>query len=101
MLTARLRKLEQAGVIERRQYSQRPPRHEYLLLTPGKPFGPSCSRSKNGATEYVNPGAEPVIFQHTCGAEFQPLTVCAACNEPVRDGELTVTGGTHPVEATM
>jgi hypothetical protein len=54
-----------------------------------------------GATEYVNPGAEPVIFQHTCGAEFQPLTVCAACNEPVRDGELTVTGGTHPVEATM
>jgi hypothetical protein len=29
------------------------------------------------------------------------LTVCAACKEPVRDGELTVTGGTHPVEATM
>jgi hypothetical protein len=68
---------------------------------PGEPFGPSCSRSKSGATEYVNPGAEPVIFQHTCGAEFQPLTVCADFNEPARDGELTVTGGTHPVEATM
>ena len=50
---------------------------------------------------YVNHGAEPVIFQHTCGAEFHPLTVCATCNEPVCDGELTVTGGTHPVEATM
>jgi hypothetical protein len=30
-----------------------------------------------------------------------PLTVCADCLEPLRDGELTVTGGTHPVEATM
>jgi len=29
------------------------------------------------------------------------MTVCAACREPVRDGELTVTGGTHPVEATL
>jgi hypothetical protein len=27
--------------------------------------------------------------------------VCAACREPLRDGELTVTGGTHPVQATM
>jgi len=29
------------------------------------------------------------------------VTVCAACQQPVRDGELTVTGGTHPVEATI
>jgi hypothetical protein len=48
-----------------------------------------------------NPGAEPIIFQHTCGADFHPLTVCSACREPLRDGELTVTGGTHPVQATM
>jgi DNA-binding HxlR family transcriptional regulator len=36
VLTARLRKLEQAGVIERRQYSERPPRHEYLLTDAGR-----------------------------------------------------------------
>jgi hypothetical protein len=29
------------------------------------------------------------------------LTVCAACREPYGDGDLRVTGGTHPVEATM
>jgi hypothetical protein len=50
---------------------------------------------------HCNPGAEPVVFRHPCGADFHPLTVCAACREPLRDGELTVTGGTHPVEATM
>ena len=48
-----------------------------------------------------NPGAEPVVFQHRCGADFHPLTVCADCLEPLHDGELTVTGGPHPVEATM
>ena len=33
-------KLEQAGVIERRQYSQRPPRHEYLLTDAGQALRP-------------------------------------------------------------
>jgi hypothetical protein len=46
----------------------------------------------------VNPGEEPVVFEHTCGAEFHPLTVCAACRAPVASGELTVKGGTHPVQ---
>jgi DNA-binding HxlR family transcriptional regulator len=101
VLTARLRKLEQAGVIERRQYSERPPRHEYLLTNAGRDLQPILVALKEWGDRYVNPGAEPVIFQHTCGADFHPLTVCAACNEPLRDGELTVTGGTHPVKATI
>jgi DNA-binding HxlR family transcriptional regulator len=33
VLADRLRKLEDAGVVERRQYSQRPPRFEYHLTT--------------------------------------------------------------------
>jgi DNA-binding HxlR family transcriptional regulator len=101
VLTARLRKLEQAGVIERRQYSEHPPRHEYLLTNAGRDLQPILVALKEWGDRYVNPGAEPIIFQHTCGSDFHPVTVCAACKEPLRDGELTVTGGTHPVEATM
>jgi DNA-binding HxlR family transcriptional regulator len=101
VLTARLRKLEQAGVIERRQYSEHPPRHEYLLTNAGRDLQPILVALKEWGDRYVNAGAEPVIFQHTCGADFHPRTVCAACHAPLRDGELTVTGGTHPVEATI
>ncbi|HEU4400441.1 MAG TPA: helix-turn-helix domain-containing protein, partial [Actinomycetota bacterium] len=36
VLTARLRKLEEAGVIERRRYSEHPPRYEYLLTEAGR-----------------------------------------------------------------
>ena len=34
ILTARLRRLEELGVVERRAYSDRPPRYEYVLTCP-------------------------------------------------------------------
>jgi len=101
VLTARLRKLEEAGVIERRRYSEHPPRYEYLLTEAGRELQPILLALKEWGDRFINPGAEPVVFQHTCGADFHPLTVCANCWEPLRDGELAATGGTHPVEATM
>ncbi len=39
-LSARLKKLEQAGVIERRFYSRNPPRAEYALTGKGRSLGP-------------------------------------------------------------
>ncbi len=40
ILSNRLKRLEQAGLIERRFYSQHPPRAEYLLTTKGESLGP-------------------------------------------------------------
>jgi DNA-binding HxlR family transcriptional regulator len=39
-LAARLRALEQAGLITRRRYSEHPPRHEYLATAAGRALGP-------------------------------------------------------------
>jgi hypothetical protein len=89
------------AVIERRLYSERPPRYDYLLTDSGRDLHPILLALKEWGDRHCNPGAEPIIVEHTCGAEFHPVTVCAACHQPLRDGELTVTGGTHPVEATM
>jgi DNA-binding HxlR family transcriptional regulator len=101
VLTRRLRALEQAGIVERRLYSQHPPRHEYLLTEAGNKLHPILLQLKEWGDRHINPGAEPVIFEHTCGSDFHALTVCEACREPIRDGALTVSGGTHPVEATL
>jgi DNA-binding HxlR family transcriptional regulator len=101
VLTARLRKLEEAGVVERRQYSERPPRHEYVLTDAGNELHFILLALKEWGDRHCNPGAEPVVFQHTCGAEFHAVTVCAACGEPIGSGDLRVVGGTHPVEATL
>jgi DNA-binding HxlR family transcriptional regulator len=101
VLTSRLRKLEEWGVVERRRYSERPPRYEYLLTAAGAELQPILLALKEWGDRHINAGAEPIIFEHSCGAPFHPLTVCAACREPYRAGDLTVVGGTHPVEATM
>jgi DNA-binding HxlR family transcriptional regulator len=101
VLTARLRKLEAAGVLERRRYSEHPPRYEYLLTDAGHELHAILLALKEWGDRHCNPGAEPVVFRHTCGAAFHALTVCEACREPIAGGDLTVTGGTHPVEATL
>jgi DNA-binding HxlR family transcriptional regulator len=101
VLTARLRKLEAAGIIERRRYSDHPPRHEYLVTEAGNELHFVLHALKEWGDRHCNPGAEPVVFSHVCGAEFHPLIVCEACREPLLDGDLTVSGGTHPVEARV
>jgi DNA-binding HxlR family transcriptional regulator len=98
VLTARLRRLEEVGVLERRLYSERPPRYEYHLTEAGEQLRPIVLALKEWGDRQLNPGAEPVVFEHTCGAEFHPLTVCAACGAPIGTGELSVKRGTHPVD---
>ena len=87
ILADRLRKLEGAGIIERRRYSEHPPRYEYHLTEAGADLRPIVLALKEWGDSHVNPGQEPVVFEHTCGAEFHPLTVCAACRAPVSISE--------------
>jgi DNA-binding HxlR family transcriptional regulator len=101
VLTRRLRELEGAGIIERRLYSEHPPRHEYVLTQAGEELNPVLLQLKEWGDRHINPGAEPVIFEHTCGAEFHARTICEACGEPIHGGDLAVCGGTHPVDATL
>ena len=82
VLTSRLRRLEDVGVLERRIYSEHPPRYEYHLTQAGADLRPIVLALKEWGDQHVNPGEEPVVFEHTCGAEFHPLTVCAACRGP-------------------
>jgi DNA-binding HxlR family transcriptional regulator len=47
ILSNRLKRLEQAGLIERRFYSQHPPRAEYLLTRKGKSLEPVLGALRN------------------------------------------------------
>ena len=54
-LAVRLKKLEEAGVISRRQYSQHPPRDEYLLTESGAALAPVLGRLREWGEQYVSP----------------------------------------------
>lgn len=96
LLTGRLRKLEEAGVIERRQYLQRPPRHEYHLTQAGVDIIPVILALKDWGERHTGETAPKVVFRHSCGADLHPVTVCGACRQEVRPGDFEVAGGTHP-----
>jgi DNA-binding HxlR family transcriptional regulator len=56
MLARRLETLVEAGMLERRLYSERPPRHEYVLTDRGRAFQPVLSALKTfGEQHYPKP----------------------------------------------
>lgn len=54
-LTLRLRKLEEAGVIARRRYSEHPPRDEYVMTEAGRALGPVLQSLRDWGEQYVTP----------------------------------------------
>jgi len=55
ILTRRLKVLVAAGLLERRQYSQRPPRDEYLLTQTGCDFRPVLSALRAWGNNHFGP----------------------------------------------
>ncbi|MDP9164514.1 MAG: helix-turn-helix transcriptional regulator [Actinomycetota bacterium] len=88
ILTSRLRRLEELGVVERRAYSEHPPRHEYVLTGPGRDLRPVIMTLKHWGDQHVMRRHMPPVLEHSCGATFEPKVACVACGEPVRRGSL-------------
>jgi DNA-binding HxlR family transcriptional regulator len=96
LLTARLRKLEEAGVIVRQRYSERPPRYEYHLTQAGVDLIPVMFTLKDWGERHTGDSAPKAVYRHSCGAELHPLTVCGRCRCEILPGDFEVVGGTHP-----
>ncbi|MEV7326346.1 helix-turn-helix domain-containing protein [Streptomyces sp. NPDC093970] len=96
LLTGRLRKLEEAGVIVRKQYSEHPPRYEYHLTEAGSDLIPVILSLKEWGERHATEDEPKAVFRHGCGAELHPLTVCGACRQEIAADDIEVVGGTHP-----
>jgi DNA-binding HxlR family transcriptional regulator len=82
ILADRLRKLEAAGVVERRQYSEHPPRYEYHFTEAGRELFPAMlALSQWGDRWAVD--APAVTRTHTCGQPVQVDLSCHHCGRPV------------------
>ena len=75
-LTRRLNTLVEAGLLERHQYSQRPPRHEYLLTEAGRDFRPVLWALLAWGNKHFAPeGASVVVVDKETGAVADPMLV--------------------------
>jgi DNA-binding HxlR family transcriptional regulator len=82
ILADRLRKLEAAGLVERRQYSDHPPRFEYHLTAAGHGLRPVLLSLAEWGSRWAQ---EPptATFAHDCGHRLDIDQVCHHCGEPV------------------
>jgi Predicted transcriptional regulators len=76
MLTRRLKALVEAGLLERRRYSERPPRDEYLLTERGRDFRPVLwSLLAWGNKHFAPEGASVLLVDSKTGAPADPVLV--------------------------
>jgi DNA-binding HxlR family transcriptional regulator len=84
MLTRRLKALVEAGLLERRLYSERPPRYEYMLTQAGRDFRPVLWALLAWGNKHFAPeGASVVIVDRRTGAEADPVLVDRKTGRPL------------------
>ena len=85
VLTDRLRKLVDAGVLERVPYRDRPRRYEYRLTEKGRDLYPvMISLLRWGDRWQSGDEGKPLELHHrACGHETTPTVVCSECHEPL------------------
>jgi DNA-binding HxlR family transcriptional regulator len=82
VLTARLKTLVEQGMLERRAYSERPPRFEYVPTAMARDLFPVLmTLSAWGERHIYGHGHNPVRMIHRCGADLDPTLTCGACGE--------------------
>ena len=89
-LTARLRTLVDAGILQRHRYSDHPQRFEYHLTAAGRDLYPVILTLLRWGDEHLA-GLEgpPLVLEHTCGHRLIPEVTCQACGEVVDPAEAT------------
>src|ERR1700712_3577634 len=101
MLTRRLNGLVEAGLLERRRYSERPPRHEYVLTERGRDFRPVLWALLAWGNKHFAPeGASVVIVDSETGQAADPVMVDRISGRPLTEPEFRSAPGPAANEET-
>ncbi|GLW08984.1 HxlR family transcriptional regulator [Microtetraspora sp. NBRC 13810] len=95
VLDERLKWLVHHGVLERRPYSTRPPRHDYALTDKGRDL---CDlllvMARWGDRWTAGEAGPPVLYRHhACGRIAHVELHCSECDQPMRVTDLDVLPG--------
>jgi DNA-binding HxlR family transcriptional regulator len=87
ILASRLRRLEEAGVLEKRQYQERPARFGYHLTKAGGELRPILLSLAQWGDRWASP-PQVTSWVHTCGEEADLVHTCRACGEEITGYDL-------------
>ena len=94
MLTRRLNALVDAGLLQRRRYSERPPRDEYVLTARGRDFRPILVALLAWGNKHFAPEGPSVLLVDTkTGAAIDPIFVDRASGRPITEPDYAFAPG--------
>lgn len=94
ILTTRLDGLVDAGLMERRRYSQHPDLYEYPLTDKGHELVPVILALTDWGDRWMAPDGPPIRYTHTvCGGGISQRTVCATCGQVHNPAEVQARPG--------
>jgi DNA-binding HxlR family transcriptional regulator len=101
MLTRRLNALVEAGLLERRRYSERPPRDEYVPTARGRDFQPVLIALLAWGNKHFAPeGASVQVINTKTGAAVEPILVDPATGRPIQKPDYAFAPGPAAPERT-
>ncbi len=93
MLTRRLNSLVGAGLLERRRYSEHPPRHKYVPTARGRDLRPVIISLLTWGNKHFAPeGPSVMLVNRKTGAAVDPILADPATGRPVEEPDYTL----HP-----
>lgn len=94
ILTRRLNDLVDNGMLERRLYKEKPPRHEYLLTEMGRSFRPIMFALINWGNKHFSPdGISMQLVDRATGAPAVPVLFDAEAQRPLTEDNYMVAPG--------
>lgn len=84
LLSDRLKRLVEDGIVEKILYQERPARYEYRLTAKGADLSPALIALMRWGDEWYAAGDPPVVLVHeACGTPLEQLVRCPHCDETV------------------
>ncbi|MFZ4875506.1 winged helix-turn-helix transcriptional regulator [Janthinobacterium sp. Mn2066] len=94
ILTRRLNDLVDNGMLERRLYNEKPPRHEYLLTEMGRSFRPIMFALITWGNKHFSPdGIRMQLVNRETGAPAVPMLFDAETQQPLTEERYMVAPG--------
>lgn len=90
MLTSRLASLTEEGLLEKRRYSDRPPRDEYLLTPAGQDLLPVLFALASWAGKHRGGGDFTRFFDTEAETEIDPVTIDKVTGAPIGTRPITI-----------
>lgn len=89
VLSARLKRLTEAGIFKRQRYQTRPDRYEYVLTEKGRALGPVVLALRSWGKRFTKGRDTSSIVHKACGGSVELGVRCTKCDRGVERTEIT------------